>query len=251
MIYPNPFQGEAKFIATVQQSLQAYLKVQNLMGQVIAQTNAYLQPGENEFDLKVSAAGIYMVTLATIERTASYKIMCTGVNSGLNAVQYFGNTSGRNRNPADSRLKGSQTGYTLGYSLGDVLIFKCKSGIYTTIVADSPSSSKDYPVDFAACTDPDGKNYPIVQIGDQTWMAENLAWLPAVSPFFYGSQTSDYYYVYDYLGASVTEAKSTSNFQKYGVIYNWTAAMNGAAGSILNPSEVQGACPSGWHLPDA
>jgi uncharacterized protein (TIGR02145 family) len=25
--------------------------------------------------------------------------------------------------------------------------------------------------------------------------------------------------------------------------------MNGATGSLSNPSEVQGVCPDGWHLP--
>ena len=32
-------------------------------------------------------------------------------------------------------------------------------------------------------------------------------------------------------------------------MYNWPAAMNGASSSVLNPSEVQGVCPCGWHLP--
>jgi uncharacterized protein (TIGR02145 family) len=35
----------------------------------------------------------------------------------------------------------------------------------------------------------------------------------------------------------------------YGVLYNWPAAMNGAASSTTNPSGVQGVCPTGWHLP--
>jgi uncharacterized protein (TIGR02145 family) len=39
------------------------------------------------------------------------------------------------------------------------------------------------------------------------------------------------------------------NCEKYGRLYNWTTAMNGASGSNLNPSGVRGVCPSGWHLP--
>ncbi len=37
--------------------------------------------------------------------------------------------------------------------------------------------------------------------------------------------------------------------RNYGVLYNWAAAMNGAASSNANPSGVKGVCPAGWHLP--
>jgi len=101
-----------------------------------------------------------------------------------------------------------------------------------------------------AVTDPrDGHIYNTVQIGSQCWMAENLAYLPSVSPSSAGSETSPYYYVYDYQGTDVSAAKATSNYQTYGVLYNWTAAMNGEASSNSVPSGVQGACPAGWHLP--
>lgn len=85
-------------------------------------------------------------------------------------------------------------------------------------------------------TDPrDGQTYNIVTIGSQTWFAENLKYLPSVSPSSGGSFTDPYYYVYDYQGTNVSEAKATSEYQTYGVLYNWPAAIN--------------ACPSGWHLP--
>jgi len=101
-------------------------------------------------------------------------------------------------------------------------------------------------------TDPrDGHVYPTVTIGDQVWMAENLAYLPMVNRPVDGSEDEEgpYYYVYGYNGTDIDEAKATPNCTSYGVLYNWTAAMNGAISSSTNPSEVQGACPTGWHLP--
>jgi uncharacterized protein (TIGR02145 family) len=64
-----------------------------------------------------------------------------------------------------------------------------------------------------------------------------------------GSQTIAYYYVYRYNGTNVSEAKATENYQTYGVLYNWPAAMAGMTSSSSNPSRVQGVCPTGWHLP--
>ncbi|MCF8347911.1 MAG: hypothetical protein K9G61_03780 [Bacteroidales bacterium] len=95
----------------------------------------------------------------------------------------------------------------------------------------------------------DGTHYDVVKIDNQIWMAENLAYLPSVVPPSTGSNTTPYYYVYDYNGTDVNAAKATSNYITYGVLYNWAAAMNGEASSTANPSGVQGACPTGWHLP--
>ncbi|GAG76549.1 unnamed protein product, partial [marine sediment metagenome] len=95
----------------------------------------------------------------------------------------------------------------------------------------------------------DGHIYPTVRIGNQWWMAENLAYLPSISPHWYTSYTEPYYYVYGCEETTVSEAKTTINYQTYGVLYNWAATMDGAESSNTNPSDVQGVCPDGWHLP--
>ena len=95
----------------------------------------------------------------------------------------------------------------------------------------------------------DGNIYTCISIGTQTWMAGNLAWLPVVSPSTASSNTTPYYYVYGYEGSTVASAKATAHYTNYGVLYNWPAAMNGAASSTSVPSGVQGICPAGWHLP--
>lgn len=81
----------------------------------------------------------------------------------------------------------------------------------------------------------DNHEYQWVKIGNQTWMAENLAYLPAVSPFINDTTNSPCYYVYGYNGTDVNTAKTNPNYIKYGVLYNWPAALT--------------ACPQGWHLP--
>ena len=81
----------------------------------------------------------------------------------------------------------------------------------------------------------DGNVYCTITYGDQVWMKENLRYLPQVQPPSSTSATSPRYYVYGYNGNNVNEALATENYQKYGTLYNYNAAM--------------AACPAGWHLP--
>lgn len=81
----------------------------------------------------------------------------------------------------------------------------------------------------------DNHSYRFKTIGEMTWMAENLAYIPAVSPPTDVSVIDAKYYVYDYQGTEVGAASATENYRVYGVLYNWTAALS--------------ACPPGWRLP--
>ncbi|MFN2380349.1 MAG: FISUMP domain-containing protein, partial [Bacteroidales bacterium] len=108
------------------------------------------------------------------------------------------------------------------------------------LAATLNSCTKDEEDDFSGPSgtfvdNRDKIEYNWVRIGDQIWMAENLAYLPSVSPSSEGSETEPYYYVYAYDGSIVSEAKVTDNYNAYGVLFNWPAALT--------------ACPDGWHLP--
>lgn len=131
----------------------------------------------------------------------------------------------------------NKVGFSISLIVGAFLIF-------------ASSCKKDDDIINNSFTDPrDGNVYKTVTIGNQVWMAENLKYLPSVVGPLTGSSTTALYYVYGYTGTVVADAKATANYNTYGVLYNWAAAMNGEASSDANPSGVQGICPTGWHLP--
>ena len=98
-------------------------------------------------------------------------------------------------------------------------------------------------------TDYDGNTYETVTICDQTWMAENL------KTTHYADGTEIPLVENNWANLNLNEkaycfyGNDPENGDIYGVLYTWAAAMNGSSGSSSNPSEVQGVCPSGWHLP--
>ena len=81
----------------------------------------------------------------------------------------------------------------------------------------------------------DGRVYRTVIIGKQTWMAENLAYIPRIDKMEDGQFETERYWVYNYFGNSLDAAKQTDAYKKYGVLYNWIGARN--------------SCPEGWRLP--
>ena len=95
----------------------------------------------------------------------------------------------------------------------------------------------------SAITDYDGNSYNTVLLGFQCWMAENLRTThyadgTTIAEGNNNSWDSDDAYYYP-----------SGNSSEFGYLYNWKAAMRNAPSSQLNPSGVQGVCPTGWHLP--
>ncbi len=111
---------------------------------------------------------------------------------------------------------------------------------YTIVVYQPSGTVIDY----------DDNTYKTVKIGNQWWMAENLK----VTHYTNGTPLEDgtgkgdvsqddtarYWFVYD---------DNPAYKDTYGLLYTWSAAMNGASSSISIPSGVQGVCPAGWHMP--
>ena len=93
--------------------------------------------------------------------------------------------------------------------------------------------------------DYDGNPYPTVVIGQQCWMKTNLR----TTHYSDGTDIS-----YSNSTSGTTPRRYTpyyysGNINTYGYVYNWYAVMNGNVSSNSNPSQVQGICPVGWHVP--
>lgn len=118
-----------------------------------------------------------------------------------------------------------------------LLILTITTSIVHTSCVREDDMEVDIIVETGIFTDPrDGETYEWLKIDDQVWMAENLKFLPSVVGSSIDSHVASFYYVHSYEGTDVEEAKGTANYQTFGALYNWPAALT--------------ACPTGWHLPN-
>ena len=152
--------------------------------------------------------------------------------------------------PADDyRLIGtSECGTVINYSYPFVVpsspICQVESVNESNETRYTPSYSGNY---IQHVTDVDNNKYGLVQIGNQCWMRENLRTKHFANNTLIDlgdNTTSSNTVAYRY-----NPADDETNVVTYGYLYNWQAVMNGATGSTTNPSNVQGICPDGWHVP--
>ncbi len=228
IVYPNPSDGETALSFWVSGEGKIKVEIYNSGGSLLASQHHDLGDGMHTYSLTFPGAGVYYIALRINDELISYKAVQTGSGERESSIIYRGSDNpGLLKHAADEK--------TISFEPGDILYSSAFSGRNTTIVTNSPTADKIYFVYFYECIDADDRSYKITVIDDKIWMAENLAYLPAVSPPASGSLTDPFYYVYDYSGSSVTEARATAGYQNFGVLYNWSAA--------------EKACPEGWHLP--
>ena len=119
--------------------------------------------------------------------------------------------------------------------------------------------------EIVSVTDYDGNEYPVVQIGSQCWLAENMRCTHSPNTGTYVVVRSSSAYTYTGKMAKWLDNDSSTYAAKhYGLLYNWNSAVDvyntlygetsiitgtNNAVSINFNGNRQGICPIGWHVP--
>jgi uncharacterized protein (TIGR02145 family) len=113
-------------------------------------------------------------------------------------------------------------------------------------------------VNYGIPVEYEGKTYKTVNIGNQTWFAENLNY--DVEGSKCNGEGGKYLEHFDYgnsvcITKTISAAEVQTNCDKYGRLYDWITAMNlppicnfdSCSSQIQSPH--RGICPAGWHIP--
>jgi uncharacterized protein (TIGR02145 family) len=110
--------------------------------------------------------------------------------------------------------------------------------IMALVLIFANSCKKDTIIIYGSMTDPEGNTYKTVEIGTQTWMAENLKTTEYSDNTAIPNVTSNSAWIkLTTPGYCWYDNDETTNKPIYGALYNWYTVKTGKL------------CPTGWHVP--
>lgn len=169
----------------------------------------------------------------------------------------------------DVTASGGTKPYTYSWYHGPVKedLIDLKAGKYAVTVTDGAKASlkiyvtitepEKYPQlgckGLTSITDSrDGKTYKVVEIGNaeckQCWMAENLNIGTMVMDYEAGEPHRVTAGV-DGVIAKYCNDNNPDTCAKYGGLYDWWSMIHDRQTNSIDPTEIKGICPTGWHLP--
>ncbi len=233
-VYPNPVNDYARMQFFLREPAMTEITMFDFTGSILTQNRMALDNGQHSFGIYGVKAGTYFIRVSSGKHTRVTKLLCSGSNQGIAKISYENSLKTGIQLPG---YKGAEAEFLMQYDEGDKLKFTGYSGIFSTVVIDVPTESKDISFEFIKCTDGDTNNYPVVKIGGRIWMAENLKTssykdgtsIPHVeNGAEWANLTAPGYCWYD---------NEIDNKNIYGGLYNWYAVNTGNL------------CPAGWHVP--
>lgn len=237
--WPNPFAGstEVAFRAT---SGEVLLTLQDATGRLLKSHTLEVAEGMHRFRINCGQPGMHLLTARQGAVSRTVRLMATE-GRGTTNLQYYGQW-GSGRAKDDRSLftwtPGDELRY-FGYAT-DVNI------VHSAAIDEVPVATATRTFDLFAglvcpasptVTDIDGNTYPVVQIGNQCWMAANLKTTHYNDGSIIPNVTNDSAWTLLNDGAWSNYNNSPANDATYGKLYNWYAA--------ANPN----ICPQGWHVP--
>ena len=233
IIYPNPMAEKSVLTFTALESGNTVISIIDISGKIVCQISKLLSSGTHSFRVSGINQGIFFVKVAGINYNYSTKLISKSNMPGGAGIEYISYVKNTTSNP----LKKTAATVDMHYTDGDILMYKGMFGdCLSTIITDTPASSKTITFNFMACIDSDGNCYSIVKIGNQTWMAENLNVGTRINGSLNQTNNSTIEkYCYNDL---------VSNCNIYGGLYQWDEAMQ-----FVITEGTKGICPTGWHFP--
>ena len=234
--YPNPVKDFTRMQFDLPTSGETIITMYDISGREIILTQDLLSKGQHSYRIQGIEEGIYFVRINSSNCLLSGRLISSGSQSRNPKMEYefTDNTAVSPEKQSDS--KGIKAETVMQYTTGDRLKYTAVSDKFSTVMTDIPMESKTTTFNFIACTDGDGNNYPIVQIGTQTWMAENLKATKLNDGTAIDNVTDASAWSALYNPAYCLWDNNAVNKDVYGVLYNWYTVSTGKL------------CPSGWHV---
>ena len=252
--YPNPFNPRTRIDITLPNAGKVRIELFNVAGQQVRDVmEKTLAAGKNYVDIELNGLpnGFYIARITLGEKHVLYKKLML-----LYGSQHLKTTANIKAEAGIQKPK-ALAGVNIDRitASGGIYLVQTFTGLpqYTGTSLDlgnlTMTNISGTPCPGVPTVSYAGKTYHTVQIGTQCWLQENLdvgTMIPGKSDQTNDSTIQKYCY-----------NDSVANCIKYGGLYQWAEAVqykNGATNNTVpNPEftgNIQGICPSGWHIPN-
>ena len=240
-IYPNPMTNQSKLLISAPDAGDAFISVYDITGRRLTRIKSYIENYPQEFTLSGFNTGLYFINVKGNTYQFSGKLISNGKSNKTVSINKASDNIAVYKKEIIMDVKGVQATVDLEYTPGDRLKFKGISGIYSTVKTDIPTEDKTVTFNFMACMDGDGNNYPVVQIGNQIWMAENLRTTHYLTGDPMGTTNPATLDIVEEISPKYQWAYGgiEANTPVYGRLYTWYAI-----------TDTRKVCPLGWHVPN-
>jgi len=236
-IYPNPMTDYTTVQIRPPLAGEAVITIVDFTGRLVYRLQSYLDNSRQDFKLSGLKSGFYLINVASNSYQFSGKLLSNRkTNDEISFEKVNSIIQTVDKKAEKIRSKGALATVEMECISGDRLKFTGISEEYSTVKIDVPETDKTINFNFIACSDGDNNNYPVVEIGTQVWMAENLKTtkfnddsdISLLTDYAsWHSQTPGYcWYDNDY-----------NNKNIYGAIYN------------VRSVRTNKLCPTGWRVP--
>jgi uncharacterized protein (TIGR02145 family) len=239
---PNPMSENSVMEFSLLNPEKATISVFDMSGREILRKDADLEGGRHAFRISGLKAGLYLIRVKAGQKVFNGKLISSSSSEGNCSIVYMNSESVYGKDPVS---KGSSAEVIMPYSSGDRLKFTGIDGKHKTVIVATPESNRQIEFGFYACSDADGNNYPVVEIGQQVWMAENLRTTKYQDGTAIPNVTSNSSWSALDMNHDIGYCWYGNDLKykdKYGALYNSWAVHGG-------PMMDKNVCPTGWHVP--
>lgn len=248
-VYPNPMTDKSTLEILPPVAGDAIISVYDISGKVLTQFKGYVENYTQEFTLSGIKNGLHIINVQGNGYQFSEKLLSNGKSNETAIIARVSNNIqavAEKKSIIDS--KGVPNTVNMAYNAGERLKYTAVSGNNSTVMTDIPVADKTVTFSFTECKDGDNINYPVVVIGTQTWMAENLKTTKYNDGTPIPLITVDLTWAAATTGAYSDYSNTPSNSTTYGRLYNWYSVDNNADTKVAS-NGGKNVCPVGWHVP--
>ena len=209
--------------------------IYSIDGRKVISLNQSLEEGTNNFEICLPN-GLFVLQIQGVNFSFTEKIINPQASVSIPTISFVGNSNQQKLTYQKVKNKIGST-IQMVYNTGDCLLYKGKSGNYSTIVTDVPIDNNVINFNFVSCQDADLNNYTTVTIGTQTWMVENLKTTKYSNGDNLSNPLSSTEWITTTTGAWCNYNNDTTKDNKYGKLYNWYAV-----------NDSRKIAPNGWRV---